>query len=359
MPIGIGTMGFAGGFQRDSSSLRDFSELIEYGFNNGCSIVDTAEIYAEGGAEESIGLVAKTIRDRLFIMSKFSPDKNTPAKIRMALEETLRRIKRECIDVYQPHWPVPDLDFDVMMEVLVELKKEGKLLNIGLSNHGLRFFKSNQSNFTECIKFAQTEFNPVSQDLALDIISEIKPRNGILVGYSPFREGQLLQGQGKNLKLFEIAMDYKCSPAQLILSWIIQHRNVVAIPKSSSKKRIKENLESINLRISPSDTKEIGYLFKEQIDLISPKKINPVGNVGGDRKIYKNLEEAVENRYFLSPGVKEIAEEIKMAGDLLLKPIKVRLSKDAEYELIEGRLRYWAWIMLYGDARPIQAIIVE
>ena len=101
--LGLGTMGFGGYFQEDTSDFSRYVELIEAAHSLGIRVLDTAEVYGDGAAEKIIGKVAANIKNSMVIMSKFSPHRTTPSSIRSALEHTLRRIGRDYIDVYQPH----------------------------------------------------------------------------------------------------------------------------------------------------------------------------------------------------------------------------------------------------------------
>ena len=111
-------------------------------------------------------------------------------------------------------------------------------------------------------------------------------------------------------------------------------------------------------------TKEV-YNFISDLFTIKPLKIKPClikpyddKNLT-DRMVYKNVSEAKNNFYNYSPGPKEISQEILSNGGKLNKPIKIRREKNGELTLIEGRLKFWAWIILYGDQEPILTILEE
>ena len=357
--IGLGTMGFGGYFKRSGEDPKTFAKIIEYAVDCGMSLVDTAEGYAEGGAEETIGRVSKSFRDQLFIMSKFSPEHSSRQQIKTALENSLMRMKRECIDVYQPHWPTTNEEsFVEILETLAELQREGKILHIGLSNHTAKHLCQARSVLPKnSVLFIQSEYNLLERSAEQTLIPEIVKNGGAFIAYSPLREGRLLQSD-KMAELTDLANQNNCSPAQLLLAWVIRKTPVIAIPKSANFERVRENAEVMGLKISSADLNALSELFKVSPIEVAPNKIKMATDDFGDRLIYTNLADAKANIYNFTPGPMEIVEEILANNSQLSKPIKIRkLENSEDYILIEGRLKYWAWVILYGDNKPIPAIL--
>lgn len=357
-PIGLGTGGFAGEFTRNNTDPKKLAALIEYATECGMRIVDTAEVYADGKAEEVIGLVAKPVRNKLFIMSKFSPDHNQPQQIRMALEASLNRIQRDFVDVYQPHWPSSDVPFADVYETLVALQKEGKIRHIGLSNHAASHIQeANKIAPQHPVRFAQAEYNILERSAEQTLIPAMVANKGKFVAYSPLREGLLLKTE-KNADLMRLAQENKCTSAQLLLAWTIRKEPVITIPKSAKRERIKENADVMKLKITPASFTALEELFKNEIIEIMPRKIQVHVDDSSDRKIYTNLEDAKKNIYGLKPGPMEIVDEILANNGQLSKPIKVKkVPGQDDYLLIGGRVKYWGWVILYGYDKPIQAIL--
>ena len=80
----------------------------------------------------------------------------------------------------------------------------------------------------------------------------------------------------------------------------------------------------------------------------------------GDRKVYLSLQEAIQNSHNLVPGPMDIANEIKMNNGMLAKPIKIRRNKDSDrYTLIEWRMKFWGWMILYGIKSKVPAIVIN
>ena len=183
----------------------------------------------------------------MFIMSKFSPHRTTPSSIQSALEHTLRRIGRDYIDVYQPHWPNPDIDINEIFDCLDKLRDEGKLRYIGVSNFNAAQLTGHASEISP--KFLQCEFNPVNQQQGIELLEHSKKSNGIVVCYSPFQEGKLFSSVHVS-KLAGIAEDLRCTQAQLYLAWIMSHGRTLPIPKTSNLTRLEENIGSLAVNIS-------------------------------------------------------------------------------------------------------------
>ena len=140
-------------------------------------------------------------------------------------------------------------------------------------------------------------------------------------------------------------------PSQVLLAWGIYNEKTVVIPKVSSSKHLRQNIESMKISLSETDIAYVSQLFKPSIKQLKPVDIIPdIPTKKDQRKIYKNIEDAKNNIYNLSPGPMEIVKEIKENQGCLHKPIKVKkINNETKYILVDGRLRFWAWVILYED----------
>jgi diketogulonate reductase-like aldo/keto reductase len=357
-PIGLGTMGFGGYFTRDRSNFEHCVGLIRHAYEQGIRIIDTAEVYGQGCAEEIIGTLPQSIKSELFLMSKFSPENSRPKDIRIALEKTLKRTKREYVDVYQPHWPSGDVTLASILEELIRLREAGKTRYIGVSNFPPNILAASPPELMSEIRFIQAEFNPTESSTLERYRSTIEANNGLLVAYSPFREGKIFSGS--HLKqLQELAEKTKYTLSQLILLWIVQSGMVWAIPKSMSIERINEYAEAMGKSLPEAELSDITKIFETKTVELAVGLIIQENEEDSDRKIYLTLSEAIENRFGLFPGPLEIADEIAANGGRLAKPIKVKALPGGRYGLVEGRLRFWGWRILHQDKKPILSVIVD
>ena len=119
--IGQGTMGIGGRFERDVSSDAECIRLLRLGVDLGLTLIDTAEVYGEGHAEELAGVALRGLRDRVVVATKFSPEHSTYEGVIRAAEGSLRRLQTDYIDLYQAHWPNPRVPIEDTMRAMEKL----------------------------------------------------------------------------------------------------------------------------------------------------------------------------------------------------------------------------------------------
>lgn len=361
--VGMGTMGYGGYFSsNDTHSRSEYIKLIDAGYDIGYRIIDTAEIYGNGEAENIIGQIAKSKKNNMFIMSKFSPENSQPENIELSLNNSLKRLNRDYIDVYQPHWPTENVPLYMILECLDNLVKVGKIKYIGLSNFSYdQYIKANKLLGDNKVKFLQTEYNPFERSVEKLFYKEVDSNKSYLVAYSPFRNGDVFNLNEVNKTLLnEICLKYDASFSEIILAWILRLKSVIVIPKTSSLKRLKENFKAQTLTISDDDIEIISSCYYQKINNIPLSEISVEKD--GDRIVYRTIEEAKQNSLRLSPGPVEIAREIKANGGELSKPIKVKRNKNKtgkKFILIEGRVKFWGWHILYNGKKSIPSIIIN
>ena len=353
-------MGYGGFFSRDSSENQKYINLISVAYEMGIRVIDTAEVYGAGLAEEIIGLLPSSINKDLFLMTKFSAENSEPKKIEETLNASLKRLRREYIEVYQPHWPNTDVKVEDLATALLKLVEKGKVKHIGLSNFSTNDYKkANAILGDKKVDFIQAEYGPLERTIESELLPEVIQNHSILVGYSPFRNGSIFDENNKNhQKLTDMAEKYSATISQIILAWVLRSGSVISIPKASSKKRIVENFNALNLTVSALDLENISKMFEIHMEMVDMKLID-IGS-DGDRKIYLSLQEAIQNSHNLVPGPMDIAKEIEMNNGTLAKPIKIKRNKESgRYTLIEGRVKFWGWMILYGIESKVPAIIIN
>lgn len=359
-PIGIGTSGYGGYFERDTSlNGEKYLELLRYAYELGANFIDTAESYADGLSEEIVGKLPDSIKGNMFIATKFSPENCNARNIRKSLEHSLRRLKRDWVDLYMPHWPSPSADINEVIDTLNELHNEGKINNVGLSNFTFAAYAKLKKK-SRVLNFAELEYNPFERFPEIEYLDFLKSTQATLIAYSPFRRGELLLPGSKGfLNLSPIAAECKCTVSQLILAWIIRSGNVIAIPKSSNKARILENIEATKVVLNDRAIEDIDKIFPKQA-IINLDASMLVMRPDGDRKIYYTLDDAIKNVYNIKPGPLDIVDEIIENNGALVRPLKVKKLPDEDlFEVCEGRLRYWACVHYFGIDCKIPVIILS
>lgn len=347
-------MGIGGRFERDVSSDAECIRLLRLGVDLGLTLIDTAEVYGEGHAEELAGVALRGLRDRVVVATKFSPEHSTYEGVLRSAEGSLRRLKTDYIDLYQVHWPNPRVPIEDTMRAMDTLVDDGKVRFIGLSNFSAGQTQRAQRCLRAPVVALQHEYNLFERTVEEALLPYCSANAITLLAYSPLAQGKTGTNDEKGKRLSHIAGKNKMSVAQVVLAWLVRNPSVVAIPKASKENHIRENAEALDCEMEAADCDEISKLFAPDIRHI-PTNLIEVADAS-DRKVYKTLEEAVENRFHLVPSPMELAEEIR-AGELL-KPIKLRCSPSGErYQLLEGRVRYWAWVIAHDGKVPIPALV--
>ena len=356
----LGTMGYGGYFKKiTSTNIKKYHKCFHTAFDHGIRSIDTAEVYANGYCEEIIGKLDKNFKKKLYIISKFSSENSSHKKVKLSLEKSLKRLNIEQIDLYMPHWPNPSINYDETLSSLKDLKKEGKIIDIGLSNFDKEtVLKINDDNN---IKYFQNEYSLAERNIEKKFLPYINKINGRLLAYSPLQQGRLLNLSEKT-SVGKILNKYSCTLPQLLINILAIKKNVHPIIKSQKIYRIIENAKALNYSIEKDDIKNIKNIFKPKIIEISIDRIIPYNvknkNKKEFRKEYLNLKDAVNNAHKLVPGPVEVAKEIKDNNGKLSKPIKLlKLSNSNKFLLVEGRLKFWAWQIIYKNKKPIPSII--
>jgi len=355
--VGQGTMGIGGYFTRDDSSDAEFIRLLKLGFDLGLRLIDTAEGYGGGHSEEIVGKAVHGIREKVFIATKCSSEHSAYDLVIRSAEASLRRLKTDWIDLYQTHWPDPRVPIEETMRAMEELVEAGKIRYIGLSNCSVAEARRAQDCLSHVPLVAlQHEYSVFERTVETQLLPWCSEHQVTLLAYSPLSRGKILDGQRKNL-LDVLGRKYDLSGAQLFLNWLLENPSVVVIPKASNELHLRENAAVLDRTIDPADHRKISELFQPRIVSIPTDEIEVLEENG--RQIYKTLQEAIENRFNIVPGPLDLSEQV--ASGEILKPIKVRVNslpfKKPPYQLVEGRVRYWAWVIAYKGGVPIPAIV--
>ncbi len=296
--IGFGAWGIGGKPFWPNQSNDESVRAIQKAFDFGINFFDTAPVYGFGRSERLIAKALKTKRDKVILATKCGLrwEKESPGSIRkessadsirFEIEESLRRLETDFIDLYQVHWPDPATPFQETMEELVKLKEEGKILNIGLSNFS-------KEQMEECLKYGefvslQSMYNMLERDLEKDEIPFCKKKRIGVIPYSPLASGVLTgkydkqtnfkDWRGKGLfghfsgkvyeshidkveKLKSIASNYGKKVYHLAINWLLAQEGVsTAIVGVKKAAQIQDNQQATGWEISGDDMKKIGELL--------------------------------------------------------------------------------------------------
>jgi diketogulonate reductase-like aldo/keto reductase len=246
----------------DASRRKTEVDALSLGLDLGMNLIDTAEMYAEGGAEEVVGDAIAGRRKDVFVVSKVYPHNATRRGAIQACERSLRRLKTDYIDVYLLHWR-GDVPLSETLEAFQSLKEKGSILNYGVSNFDV-------DDMEEAFALAggdeivtnQVLYSLLHRGIEWDLIPWCRERGVQIMAYSPVghnpSEQRKLFG---NSTIKAIAARHDVTPAQVVLAWFFRLPEMVVIPKSSNPDHIRENRAALDLRLTERDFKELDEAF--------------------------------------------------------------------------------------------------
>ncbi len=232
-------------------------DALRYGLDLGVTLIDTAEMYGEGGAEEAIAEAIAGRRDEVFIVSKVYPHNATRQGAIAACDRSLKRLNTDRIDLYLLHWR-GSVPFAETMSAFMKLQESGKIRHYGVSNLDV----SEMRELARMPGGGDVQTNQVLYSLARrgiewDLLPELRERRIPVMAYSPIEQGRLT----RDAKLVAFARKHAMTPAQAALAWLLKDDDVIAIPKSSNRERVKENFAALDVRLTTDQLAELDAIF--------------------------------------------------------------------------------------------------
>ena len=244
----------------DDRSKRDGEvAALRTGIELGMTLVDTAEMYANGGAEKVVGEAIAGQRERVFIVTKFYPQNATRERMAAACDRSLRRLGVEQIDLYLLHWR-GDVPLKETLAGFDDLLEARKIRYAGVSNFDVADMTelTRLKNGLERIVTNEVLYNLERRGVEWDLLAWMRQRHRPIIAYSPVEEG-LLTGSHPVLK--RVAERHDATPAQIALAWVIREDGVVAIPKAADSKHLRENRGAADIKLTKRDLDELDESF--------------------------------------------------------------------------------------------------
>ncbi len=240
--LGLGT------YQIDLVPRSETIQSLRRGIELGMTLIDTAEMYGWGKAEEIVGEAIKPFeREELTIVSKVWGTNLAYNQVKRSANASMRRLGTY-IDIYLIHWPNPSIPLRETMKAMEELVSEGVIRYIGVSNFSLRLLKEAISSLDrEDVVLNQVEYNLRVRDPEIDLLPYCQREKIVLMAYSPLDKGRLAREPSHELKI--VADKLGKTPAQIALNWLISKPMVVAIPKAARLNHVEEIAGSVGWRI--------------------------------------------------------------------------------------------------------------
>lgn len=256
--LGQGTWGMG----EDRLERPDEIAALRYGISLGLTLIDTAEMYGDGGAEELIGEAIQGIpRSELFLVSKVLPENATLRGVVQACDRSLKRLKTDYLDLYLLHWrgyaPVAET-----LGAFNLLKTKGAILDYGVSNFDSNDMKEATSlPGGDEIATNQVLYNLLHRGIEWDLLPWCRRHDIPIMAYSPMGHSQSEQEQMfEHPKMKAIAERHNAKPSQIALAWLL-HQETVAIPKAVSHEHIQDNRAALDIKLTEMDLEEIDRAF--------------------------------------------------------------------------------------------------
>jgi len=255
--IGFGTWKIGGGSyadpKLDSISRAALYSALELGYTH----FDTAEMYAGGHAEELLGQTIRESgikRETLFITTKVTPSHLKYDEVLNACEKSLMRLGVDTIDLYLIHWPSAGMKLEETFRALNKLAQDGKVRHLGVSNFNLKLLKQSQALCETPLVTNQVPYSLSDRSYVRNGVLEYCRQNNILLtAYEPIDKGHLKVSRA----LQTIADAHNATPYQIALAWLIAQPRVITIPMSFNLQHIKENIEAVEIQLSPNEMEQL------------------------------------------------------------------------------------------------------
>ncbi len=241
----------------DQAVRKEELAALRAGLDLGATLLDTAEMYGSGRAEELVGEAIKGQRDCVFLVSKVLPSNASRKGTCLACERSLRRLKTDRLDLYLLHWP-GSFPLAETLAAFVELQHAGKIRHYGVSNFDLGEMKELWSvPGGSGVQTNQLLYNISRRNIEWELMPWLRRHRIPVMAYSPIEQARLLE----NPKLMGFAKGAGVTAAQAALAWLLAKDDVIVIPKTSRQERLKENFAALEHPLSPGQLAELDRLF--------------------------------------------------------------------------------------------------
>jgi diketogulonate reductase-like aldo/keto reductase len=251
--LGLGTWEMG----EDATKWEEEVEALRTGIDLGMTLIDTAEMYGDGSAEELIAEAVGNRRKEVYLVSKVLPQNASMRGTIAACEASLRRLNTDHLDLYLLHWR-GSIPLEETFEAFQLLKQSGKILDYGVSNFDL-------SDMEEALRIPggdkivtnQVLYNLMRRGIEWDLLPWSQENKIPIMAYSPVERGRLFHNSA--LKL--IAERHGVTPAQVALAWVLRQKGVIAIPKASKPSHVIDNRAALEMKLTVEDFRELDEAF--------------------------------------------------------------------------------------------------
>lgn len=233
------------------------ANALRRGIDLGLTLIDTAEMYGDGGAEEVVGEAIAGRRNEVFLVSKVYPHNASRAGVAAACERSLKRMKTDVIDLYLLHWR-GNHPLSETIAGFEALQKAGKIRHWGVSNLDTNDMEELLAarGGTACAA-NQVLYNPGRRGPEFDLFPALRTAGIPIMAYSPIEQARLPRGGA----LGAVAKKHGVDPFQVALAWVMRSGDVIAIPKASHIEHVEMNAAARDLALDADDLAAIDKAF--------------------------------------------------------------------------------------------------
>ena len=237
--------------------MAEEAAAVRLGIELGMTLIDTAEMYGNGGAEEMVANAAEGLRDDLFIVSKVYPHNASRTGVVAACERSLQRLRTDRIDLYLLHWR-GSIPLAETLEGFEQLLREGKIRHYGVSN----FDRADMAEWValkggETVSADQVLYNLSRRSPEWDLVPWCRERGIAIMAYTPLGQGSMLG----NRTLGEIARRRNATPAQVALAWLLRQQGMIVIPKAARLEHVRDNRGALDVVLTQEDLAVLDRAF--------------------------------------------------------------------------------------------------
>ncbi|WP_421531733.1 aldo/keto reductase [Lelliottia amnigena] len=246
----------------NASQRRNEVDALRAGIDLGLTLIDTAEMYADGAAEEVVGEAIKGQREKVYLVSKVYPWNAGGQKGIAACDASLRRLGTDHIDLYLLHWR-GNFGLNETVELMETLQQQGKIGRWGVSNLDYDDMQALASvtGGTACAT-DQVLYHLASRGIEYDLLPWCQQQNMPVMAYCPLAQaGRLRSGLMNHPVVNDIARHHQASAAQILLAWVISHKGVMAIPKAATLEHVTENAGALGIALSAEELLKLDHAF--------------------------------------------------------------------------------------------------
>jgi len=238
---------------------KDEVAALRLGIELGMTLIDTAEMYGDGGAEKVVADAIDGQRDRVFVVTKVYPHNASRTELPKACDRSLKRLRIDAIDLYLLHWRERYTCLMETVEAFEKLWAVGKIKRWGVSNFDVEDMEELFAieNGAACAA-NQVLYNLQNREIESGLLHWSGEHKIPIMAYSPVGHGR---GLLENATLKQIAKRYDASTSQIALAWVLRQPGVMAIPKASKEKHVRDNARSIEVKLTKDDFAELDREF--------------------------------------------------------------------------------------------------